>query len=505
MDAPIFFAPRSTGEGLQWVISSAELGFAPAAIWNPSPSSTHRTAPYPVPQALRIGIRINALTSAKFSPPPMVVVVEGEGVRCFIGIKADPGWHRWNEVDFSATEDGVSITIDLEGRTIPGEIIPHVSLAVIRFSPELEKMEILSRGLALQYPPTGKKAIPEWWLRPIYCGWGDQVAHAMVQEGIGKERRAMAYCIQGLYERWISSLERAGVPVGTIIIDGGWSLTGVWKPDPIRWPDLRKFIDRQHDAGRKVLLWLGTWLWDGLSEELSILGDGRQWTADPSNPRYLETISEWVTELLSPDGYNADGFKIDQLSYSPNVRQPRWCPRFGFAEEGRSAVRKVRQAGEEWGIELLYRYQKTIYDAAKAAKPDALITSSTVHPYFADSFDMVRLHDMGAVPNDLMEAMKARSRLAHAALPGFPIDADDWIHQNYEMWLDYTSNSHEIGVPCIFFTERFIAQWKEEPGTRPIPDLEKIAESWCRAGYEAPKARYGEVAGSEERGGYQSE
>lgn len=500
------FAPTPVKEGLEWVINNADLGFSPTAVWNPSPASDHRTAPYPVPQTLRIGIRINALTSAKFSPPPMAVVVEGEGVRCFLGIKADAGWHRWNEVDFAVTAEGVKLSIDLEGRTDPEELACHVEVTLVKFSQGEERMEVLSKGLAIQYPSKARKEIPEWWLRPIYCGWGDQVAHAMYQEGIGKERRAMAYCIQGLYDRWISNIEKAKLPVGTVTIDGGWSPTGVWQPDPIRWPDLREFIDRQHTAGRKVLLWLGTWLWDGLSEELSILGDGRQWTADPSNPRYLETIAKWVTELLSPEGFNADGFKIDQLSYSPNIRQPRWCPRFGFAEESAHPVKRVEQSGEEWGIELLYRYQKTIYDAAKAAKPDALITSSTVHPYFYDSFDMVRLHDMGGVPPNLMAAMKARAQLANAALPGFPIDTDDWIHQHYEMWVDYTSRSHEIGVPCLFFTERFISQWKGEPGTRSVDDLDRIARAWQQAGYQLPQAAETDVASARnEHGGYQSE
>lgn len=460
-----------------------------------------------MPQSVQIGVRINALTSSKFSPPPMAVALEGGGCRWFLGIVAEAGWHRWNEASFTATAEGVEVAIDLEGRTEPGSMLDRVKLSLMEFACDVPLPEVLARGLVLQYPqPEGEAAVPDWWLRPIYCGWGDQVAHAMAEEGVGRERRAMAYCIQGLYERWIARFEEEGVPIGTVTIDGGWSLTGVWQPDPIRWPDLREFIRRQHEAGRKVLLWLGTWLWDGLPKELSILGDGRQWTADPSNPLYLETITEWVKELISPEGYDADGFKIDQLSFSPNRRAPRWCPRFGFLEEGTEEVKVVQQAGEGWGIELLHRYQKTIYDAAKAVKPDALVTSSTVHPYFRDTFDMVRLHDMGMVPPDLMKAMQARADLASAALPGFPIDADDWIHRDYAMWLDYTSRSHEIGVPCLFFTERFITQWDKEPATRQVSDLGVIAEAWRKAGYSVPKGRQQEQAGAAgEMAGYQSE
>ncbi len=497
------------GESLTLTLSTDDLGFVPVSIWNPSPSAAHRVTPYPVPQAITIGMRPNPLTSAKFSPAPQAVVLSGGGRLWFLGIEADPGWHRWNEATFEATAEGVRVSFDLEGMTDAGLAAAHVRLALLEFDEATPLSEVLAKGLAFQYPgqtASAQKPVPEWWLRPIYCGWGDQVSHAMHEEGFGPERRAMAYCIQGLYERWISRLEAAGVPVGTVTIDGGWSLTGVWEPDPIRWPDLRGFIRRQHEAGRKVLLWLGTWLWDGLPKELSILGDGRQWTADPGNPLYREQITRWVKELISPDGYDADGFKIDQLGFTPNRRAPRWCPRFGFQEEGKGPVESVSRKGEQWGMELLHLYQKTIYQAAKEAKPDALVTSSTVHPYFYDTFDMVRLHDMGQVPPDLMEAMKARAGLANAALPGFPIDTDDWVHRDYAMWLDYTCRSSEIGVPCLFFTEHFIAHWDREPATVPVTDLKTIAEAWRKAGYQLPegiplqqKARSGETAG------YQSE
>lgn len=461
---------------------------------------------YQVPPAIDIATKGNPLTNAKFSPPPIAIVLEGGGRRWFLGIAADAGWHRWNKATFSATPDGVRVTVDLEGQTPPASAVLHVRSQLMGFDGDTPLAEVLTKGLAIQYPHEGEKEIPAWWLRPIYCGWGDQVAHAMAQEGIGKERRANAYCIQGLYERWISRIEAARMPIGTVTIDGGWSLSGVWQPDPIRWPDLRGFIRREHEAGRKVLLWISTWLWDGLPESLSILGDGRQWTADPSNPEYLDLVTRWVTELISPDGYDADGFKIDQLGFTPNRRSPRWCPWFGFLEEGDQPVRSVRQAGDEWGIELLHTYQKTIYDAAKAAKPDALITSSTVHPYFRDTFDMVRLHDMGMVPPDLMAAMKARADLAAAALPGFPIDTDDWVHRDYAMWLDYTSRSHEIGVPCLFYTERFISQWHQEPGTVAITHLDQITQAWLDAGYTSPTPRVQEAGGSRgEMDRYQSE
>jgi hypothetical protein len=135
-------------------------------------------------------------------------------------------------------------------------------------------------------------------------------------------------------------------------------------------------------------------------------------TADPTNPDYLAFAREHVERLLSAEGFDADGLKIDQLAYSPNERRPRGGSRFGATAYYDPPSEPIRVYGDGWGCELLYRLQKTIYDSAKRAKPDCLVTSSTVHPYFADTFDMTRLHDTGQVTGDVVEAMKARADFA---------------------------------------------------------------------------------------------
>src|SRR5690606_31050365 len=101
MLCPQTFSPTAKPEALEWSLPKSELGFSPALLWNPSPSSDHRITPYPVPQSFPIGIRVNPFTSSKFSPPPMAVVLEGGGRRWFLGVVADAGWHRWNEIVFT--------------------------------------------------------------------------------------------------------------------------------------------------------------------------------------------------------------------------------------------------------------------------------------------------------------------------------------------------------------------------------------------------------------------
>ena len=487
-------------ESLVVKLSPAELGLKPRRVWNPSPSNRHRTKPYDLPQSLSIGIYGNELTGAKFSPPPFAVVVEGDdGQSVLIAVAADAGWHRWNGVDFAVDDNGVRITIDLEGHTSPGEAISHVWVDLFAAEADESHHTLLARGLAAQYPGAGtdSASAPAWWRRPIYCGWGDQVATSLWMEGPGAEERALAYCIEGLYERWVRRLDEADVPFGTTTIDHGWAPAGSLVTDEIRWPDLKGFIAREHERGRKVLLWTATWLWDGLPDEWCVFVDGRKLVADPTNPDYLAYLREKVSHLLSPDGLNADGFKVDQLAYAPSQRHPRGGPRFGHTDYYDAASEPVRLHGDSWGTELLYAYQKTIYDAAKAAKPDALVTSSTVHPYFHDSFDMVRLHDTGPVVGDVIDAMRARADLAQAALPGKLIDTDDWVLGNYDRWMDYTMRSMSLGVPCIFYSERFVNGMTADPPTRDIPleDLKNIAETWRRE-YDTATSSWVTMTGS---------
>ncbi|HRS06713.1 MAG TPA: hypothetical protein P5065_06710 [Candidatus Ratteibacteria bacterium] len=468
-------------------VDKGEIGFAPQEIWSPSPSVEHRTKPYKVPRELEVGIRSTREVSAKFSPPPFAVIIKGKDRKIFVGICAEKNWHLWNFAFFKATRTDISVRIDLEGHSNPDDVAKHVNLVIVYGYNGESDHHLLSRGLNLTYPdggihPQGK--IPSWWLMPIYCGYGDQVGIMFEFEGgKGPECRALAYCIQGLYERWINILDEENIPFGTIIIDAGWSSGGNWVPNKIQWPDLRGFIDRQHKKGRKVLLWIATWFTEGIPDEWCIFAGDRKLVVDPENYSYILFLRENVHRLLSPEKgcYNADGFKIDQLSYVPTEREPIGGEHFGRPVILGNQHDRIEHKGLLWGCELLYKLQKEIYSAAKNAKKDCLITSSTVHPYFHDTFDMVRLHDAGVIlpETDVLTAMKARSDLAKAALPSHPIDSDNWVHSYYEKWLDFTMKSYSIGVPCIFYAERFVC-FRPVPKVLPIKkkDLRLIAQAW---------------------------
>jgi len=463
------------------------IGFSPQLVWCPTPSRCHRTKPYPTPKSIRLGTRFDEENGANFTPPPFAVVVQNKERKSLIGVRADRGWHLYNFAEFITTNTGVEVHIDFEGHTSLKEVKEHIRVFVLPATNGESSMNLLSRGMKLLYPSAFKKRsvkTPSWWKRPIYNGYGDQVAISLEMEGPGQERRSMAYCIQGLYERWIQRLEEAGVPIGIIIIDAGWSSGGIWRPNPIQWPDLRNFIDRQHKKGRHVLLWIGTWLCGGLPDSWCIRAGKVKLVADPTNARYRTFLREQVHRLISGgrNCFDADGFEIDQLSYTPTERESCAVEHFGRSFLLEDTHPRLQTNGTKWGCELLYQLQKDINCAAKSAKTDALITSSTVHPYFYNTFDMVRLHDTGVVDTDIFTAMKARADLAKAVLPNTLIDTDNWVHIYYQKWFNYTMESYRLGVPCIMYAERFVHSWKSKPMTLRIPmkDLQKIGRNWSK-------------------------
>lgn len=461
------------------------MGFVPESVWCPVPSRTQRTEPYPVPKTVAISTRDTEEAACSFSPGPFSVVVLGQGRSCFVGVKADRGWHVWNTVEFAATRQGVEVRIDLEGHTSPEAAQEHTQVVLLGGTGDEPRMSLLSRGTARAYPIAFRRpprSAATWWHRPIYCGWGDQVAASLMLEGPGPEARALAYCTQGLYTRWLDRLEAAGVPIGTVTVDAGWSPGGVWEPYPIPWPDMRGFIAEQHAQGRKVLLWVGAWLTEGLPDSWCVRVGSKRLVADPTHPEYRRFLRKQVRALLSPKGLDADGFKIDQLAYVPNERGPEGGEHFGRFVHAEGDHPRLRVHGEKWGCELLYQLQRDIYRAAKAAKPDAMITSSTAHAYFHNTLDVFRLHDTWPIgpDTDVLGVMKARADLSGAVLPNALVDADDWICRRYDKWLEYTLGSYRLGIPCTLYAERFVASFDSEPTTLEVPlaDLERIGRRW---------------------------
>jgi hypothetical protein len=404
-----------------------------------------------------------------------------------LGVVAPVRELTFTALRYAPLDGGFHLELDYDGHTrVDGELTtPPLVLrpaadpwAALRD----HRRDLVGRGHAPdgpQHPPAA------WWAEPIFCGWGAQCARAPLPG----EPASHPYYLQDLgpavpppglpiapdlarqdvYDELLAHLANHGVVPGTVVIDDRWQEHyGTAEPHPDRWPDLREWIARRHADGQRVLLWWKAWDCAGLPpEECVVDGAGRPVAVDPGNPAHRRTIARIVARLLGPDGLDADGFKIDFTQRAPSGRSLH----AHTDVPGRTPV---------WGIAGVHTLLRTVYDAAKAAKPDALVVTHTPHPGFADVCDMVRLNDVlerdplqRLVP--VADQLRFRHRVVAASLPGHLVDTDQWPMPTRDEWRRYVQAQADLGVPALYYAERIDRTGEE---LRP-DDLALVARTWA--------------------------
>ncbi|HEY3543347.1 MAG TPA: hypothetical protein VGK79_12475 [Gaiellaceae bacterium] len=355
------------------------------------------------------------------------------------GVMAPVGELRFPEVVWEAVAMGFSLRFDYDGRTrVDGEFRAPVLLLTPGVADpwsglRRHRADLVARGCAAEPAPRDR---PAWWNEPIFCGWG-------AQSHLERERGGLArdYATQESYDAFLARLEEHGVVPGTVVLDDKWQATyGRNEPDTAKWPDLSGWIARRHERGQRVLLWWKAWDPEGLPPELCIRNaDGAPVALDPNNPAAREELARIVAEMIG--GLDADGFKVDFTARTPS----------GRALQGHDGA---------WGIALLHELLRIVHDAAKAAKPDALVITHSPHPAFADVTDMIRLNDVvGGV--GLVEQMAFRADVVRAAVPELPIDTDDWRVPDKRQWREYLDLKRGIGVPSLYYASHIDATGEE--------------------------------------------
>lgn len=308
-------------------------------------------------------------------------------------------------------------------------------------------------------PGAGAREVPAWWREPMFCGWGAQCARAR-ETG----RPAPELSGQAEYDAFLDHLEGHGLVPGTVVVDDKWQRSyGSWEPDPVRWPQLREWIAQRHARGQRVLLWWRAWATEGVPDEWCVrTPDGHPVALDPSHPQARKLLTEAMRRMLAPDGLDADGLKIDFTGDTPS----------GHA---------LTRYGGGWGIALLYDHLATLYRAAKAAKPDALVVTHTPHPAFAEVSDMIRLNDMLRLDDvdpdaRIVPQMRHRAAVAAASCPGLPVDTDDWCAPDRAQWRAYGEVKAELGVPALYVATH-LDRTGEELQER---DYAALRDQWAR-------------------------
>ena len=397
-----------------------------------------------------------------FTPPPLWFGLgdDSRGDWLGLGLAAPVEDLRFVEAAYEAAEGGFAVRLEYDGHTtVEGRFeAPTVVLTPGLSDPfagiRAHREDLVARRFS---PPPTPRELPGWWREPIFCGWGAQCDLAR-----GTGRFAGELATQEHYDAFLDRLEREGLVPGTVVIDDKWQTAyGTNEPDAAKWPDLAGWIAQRHARGQRVLLWWKAWDPEGLPRELCVRNPaGDPVAVDPGNPATREEIRRQLAALLSAEGLDADGLKIDFTARTPRGRA-------------------VASEGGAWGIALLHELLATVYGAAKEAKADALVITHTPHPGFADVTDMIRLNDVlspAGAGLPVVEQMELRAEVARAACPELLIDTDDWPIGDLDAWRAYAERKVEIGVPSLYYAGRLDARGDSFTSE----DYELLRRTWSR-------------------------
>jgi len=404
-------------------------------VFNPEPNTAENN--YFSPEGNTtidlIGVPLPGRDDWFFTPSPFCFAMQLQEEWLSLGIETMPGQNRFTEYAYHGKSAAFYLSLSYEGHT---SVKGSYRLPAIGFdfaNDGYEALERHVRALSAIQPLSAtisdsEQTRPNWWHTPIFCGWGAQCYLASCEGG-----RAPEYPRQDVYENFLQTLEAEGVNPGIVVLDDKWQLTyGENEVDANKWPDLPRFIARQHAHGRRVLLWLKAWDTEGLPIDECITNTaGLAVACDPSNPAYERRLRKAVQRMISSQGYDADGFKIDFTARIPSGPG-------------------LNVHGDIWGLELMRLYLSILHSEAKHIKPDALIMTHTPHPYLEDVVDMIRLNDINA-GRDIKQSMTHRARVAAIACPKVSVDTDNWPMPDKAAWRAYLRLQPELGVPSLYY------------------------------------------------------
>ena len=293
---------------------------------------------------------------------------------------------------------------------------------------------------------------PQWWKRPTYCTYGDQIME--LQPALYSDKY---WDVEGYNQQWVKDAvlraeEKLGYKDFTVCIDAFWQKRYDTDPigDPKRFPDMRGLVDWLHGRGHKVLLWYAphavcltneagkiarsfgmldnTVTFPSL-EPLAVL----DYSSSNAKP-YLEEISR---RFFSDDNdcLNADGLKTDFLFFIP---KPEDCTfKYSNPENG-------------MGFKFAVRYLDLFHSAATSVKKDVLINYSANDPRLANLFGINRLHDTRLFPLE----RERRAKFSAMACPQLLIDSDGAIMMSD--WVEHTYISSAVySTPSLYYIDKF--------------------------------------------------
>lgn len=372
-----------------------------------------------------------------FSPAPWCFAAEVGDRWIGMSVVAPIAEQTFTNYHYLPVTGGFSLRLDYEGQTVVDGTFRTPLLVVHLDGTDPEEVLIRHRELLDSYDvvPVRKAETQPWWQGTIFCGWGAQCAIAA-----RTDQAPQPLATQVNYDRFLESLAAQSIYPQTVVIDDKWQQEyATCRPDPAKWHDLKGWIAERHAAGQRVLLWWKAWDEEGAPAEACITdAGGNPVGLDADSPACVELIAAAVEYMLSADGLDADGFKIDFTARTPS---------------GSS----LRHSGPRWGAALLHEQLRLVYDTAKRVKPDALVVTHTPNPAFVDVTDMIRLNDVlradHGEPGYVARHMTYRAGVVRSACPELGIDTDGWMMPSHAEWREYLKIQHGLGVPALYYVD----------------------------------------------------
>ncbi len=300
-------------------------------------------------------------------------------------------------------------------------------------------------------PKRINEEVPEWWKEPMVVTYGDQM---MELQYSGSD---LDYDSPGYTEEWLDMwFERARNKLQlekfTVVVDAFWQHRYSCEPkvNPKTFKNLRKFIDKCHFLGHKVILWTAPLIdntnngFKTLTEKYDILTKETSPFVYPSDTTFYidftsDNIDEYFKELSrlffsdDEDALNCDGLKLDYLAHFHNPK-----------------ISEYKNFKNGMGVKEMYRfYEKFLYQA-RLVKKDVLLNGSACDPRFEEVVCMNRLHDIQLYYPERED----RARISALAAPGTIIDSDGAVMHSH--WVKKTYiNAVVYSTPALYYIKEF--------------------------------------------------
>ena len=315
-----------------------------------------------------------------------------------------------------------------------------------------------------------------------------------------------------------------GYPPGVLMIDDNWQEDyGTWKFSPRRFNDPKGLIDRLHNMGFKVMMWMCPFvsadsadfrqlaqdgllildpqkqqniLWANTKNKAAIIRwwNGASACLDLSNPGAQEWFKDQLDYLV--EEYGVDGFKFDAgdarfyinnvVSWKRNIT-PNDHTQF-FAEFGLNyPLNEYRASWKMAGLPLAQRLRDKGHEWEDLAKliPDQM--SQSVMGYAYTCPDMIGGGEYRSFLSNssLDEELIVRSAQVHALMPMMQFSVAPWrilSNENNQICLDMANLHVELGEQFLHFAES--ASRSGEPIVKPM------AMAFPNGGYELVKDQF---------------